>query len=131
MTPEERKEQIRHRLKLSKYPRRANAVFTDENDHNPLILEECPRCHGTGQVDIYDENTSIYALEVCPDCLETGITGEVVPYFENLSPAMEATKRDDGWTKCPRCGWRFSARDSAVWTGLRHKRCGQKLKFTP
>ncbi len=133
MNIEARKDEIRRRLRISKYPRRAQAVFNDENDHNPLVLEECAHCHGTGHVDIYEQGEDFeqYVLEECPVCSGAGITGEVVPYFDNVAPAMDVKARDDGWAKCPRCGWRFSLSDAAVWTGLRHKRCGQKLNVGP
>ena len=48
MDDEARKAEIRRRLTLARYPRRSKARFTDENDHNPLVLQDCPQCHGSG-----------------------------------------------------------------------------------
>ena len=133
MDNEQRKAEIRRGLKLSKYPRRANAVFTDENDHNPFILEDCPNCHGQGEVDIYrpQDDGGYYLLDECPVCSGSGTTEEIVRYHDNSpgndAPIIDVKTNSEGWIKCPCCSWRFTIKDPEVWTGSRHKRCGQRL----
>ena len=133
MNIEQRRAELRQRLLVNRYPRRANATFTEENDHNPVILQDCPRCQGTGaaceQRDEEDE-TQLYARFECPDCLGNGITGETERYFENERAPIEATPSAVGWLKCPCCGWRFSLADPNAWTGQRHKRCGQRISVS-
>ncbi len=34
----------------------------------------------------------------------------------------------EGWVKCPSCGFRFYLYDRNEWSGMIHKRCGQRLK---
>jgi len=123
-------EQLRQRLLRDHYPRRAAAKFTYENDHNPLIREDCPRCRGTGTISQDDETDEGWVAEktTCPKCEGEGITGGVVPYFINDAPLREACTYADGWIKCPSCGKRFSLSDPACWTGLRHITCGQKIQ---
>jgi hypothetical protein len=45
-------------------------------------------------------------------------------------PALEAKKNLLGQIKCPGCGIRFKMSDRSVWTGYRHKSCGQRLLIT-
>jgi hypothetical protein len=45
-------------------------------------------------------------------------------------PALEAKRNLLGQIKCPGCGTRFKMSDRRVWTGYRHKSCGQKLLIT-
>jgi len=127
---EERKEQIRQRLLRARYPRRGAAKFTHENEHNPLILEDCPICHGRGKVTWEGEvdGGRIAEIITCPECLGEGITGQVVPYFSNAAPICEAIVYAQDWMRCPYCGKRFSLRDPDRWTGLRHTTCGQKIR---
>lgn len=40
-----------------------------------------------------------------------------------------AVPLDDGWYKCPKCGFKFKASDSGALKGDRHRRCGQRLEF--
>lgn len=123
---DERKERIRRSLILSRYPRPSEAVFTDENDHNPTVLKECPTCRGSGLV--CNESEGMASTDVCPECDRTGVIAETRPYFTNDSSEVEASPGPDGWLKCPACGYRFSPNDRRVWTGRRHKRCGQKIR---
>ena len=129
MDNEQRKAEIRRKLKLTNYPRRANASFTDENDHNPLILADCPRCSGRGKVctEEWQGNVQTVSLDECPICSGSETTEEIIRYFENDTPAIDVKADEDGWVKCPCCRWKFTIRDLNVWTGRRHKRCGQKL----
>lgn len=130
MTEEDRKAAIRRRLVLAKHPRRHRAEFTDENDHNPMVLQACPQCHGSGHVGraVVEGTRSIEMEETCPNCHGEGVTGEVEPYFANDKPEADAVVIGDGIT-CPNCGWRFRLKDSNAWTGRRHRRCGQKIKL--
>ncbi len=67
--------------------------------------------------------------EVCDQCGGVGTTGNIVRYYENDSPEMNAEVDSSGWVACPSCSWRFAIKDSNAWTGLRHKRCGQKMSL--
>ena len=126
MDTERRKSEIRRRLTVAQNPRRANAQFTDENDHNPIVLQDCPACHGSGKTCEHHGPDVIARIE-CPTCNGNGITGETESYFTNDAPAMDATPNAHGWIKCPNCGTSFMNTDCHAWTGLRHKKCGQKI----
>lgn len=124
------KEGLRRRLALRRYPRRSAAIFTDENDHNPRVLQDCSECSGRGQHcegSIVDGREQ-YALGVCMVCDGTGITGEVEPCFPDERPEASACVDDHGWITCPNCEWRFALRHKDSWTGRRHLRCGQKIR---
>src|SRR5262245_20144393 len=43
------KAEIQRRLLVAKYPRRGMADLRSAPDHNPLVLEHCPTCHGSGR----------------------------------------------------------------------------------
>lgn len=115
------------RLNLRRFPRRSEARFSGENDHNPPVLEDCPKCRGVGLFCV--ERHGEASTGPCDECGGLGTTGEVVPYYRDEVPEVEAAVDSLGWVTCPSCGWRFAVKDSAVWTGLRHKRCGQKIKL--
>jgi hypothetical protein len=121
-----RKERIRRSLILSRYPRRSDAVFTDENDHNPSVLQTCPTCRGSGRFCV--ESERVASTDACADCEGTGIIAATEPYFSNESPEIDVMPGLDGWLECPTCGFRFSPNDRNAWTGRRHERCGQKLR---
>ncbi|AKQ66237.1 hypothetical protein A176_003149 [Myxococcus hansupus] len=120
-----RKDAIRKRLRLARYPRRSAAVFTDENDHNPWVLEDCPQCRGLGKV--CHEGEGLAWQESCSACEERGTTGEVVRYFLAPGPAVTVAVDSHGWVTCPRCERRFSTQSLDHWTGRRHRTCGQAL----
>lgn len=112
-------------------PRRALAAFTDENDHNPVVQEDCAHCHGRGKcchVDCED-GRPVASLDTCCACGGRGTTGRVIPFFTNVNPPMGATPNPNGWIKCPHCGVRFKPTDRHAWTGLRHVNCGQKIRI--
>lgn len=94
--------------------------FLDANDHNPTIETDCPTCGGTGR-------ELAGARDSCPICCGSG--RRRVPFFENANKPMDANVNDKGNCKCPNCGFAFSLRDKKRWTGLRHARCGQKIKI--
>jgi nitrite reductase/ring-hydroxylating ferredoxin subunit len=121
-----RKKEIKARLNLKKFPRKSQAVFLDENDHNPLVLENCPKCNGHGTYCI--ESPGMAIKEYCEECEGSGVTGNIVHYYQEELSEVEVLIDEGGWLICPRCEWKFTIRDGNVWTGKRHKRCGQKIK---
>lgn len=131
--PPDRKTDLGRRLRESKFPRRAAARFTDEEDHNPMVLQDCAVCRGTGRVDRNgpsSEGGAVYAMEECPACGGKGITGEIERFFPADEPEFPAGVDSKGWVSCPKCGVRFSLRDPHRWTGRRHLSCGQKIKVS-
>jgi hypothetical protein len=129
MDAESRKAEIRRRLRIGAFPRRSEARFTEENDHNPTVLQDCPRCYGSGKA--CEESAGCAELFLCPDCDGSGITGETEPYFSSSEPPIDAVPNRHGWLKCPKCGWRFLLTDPNAWTGKRHLKCGQKINPKP
>jgi len=121
---------LRRRSALRRYPRRSAAIFTDANDHNPTVLQDCSGCDGRGTQCRHSivDGVEQYALGECTACGGTGITGEVEPCFANDVPERSASVDDQGWITCPSCDWRFALRDKHAWTGRRHLRCGQKIR---
>jgi hypothetical protein len=120
---------IRRRLTLARYPRRSAASFTEENGHNPLVLQDCSMCRGQGKRCELDTSNGSYTLDVCSACNGSGVTGEVEPYFSDDKPEVAAEADPHGWLTCPTCGWRFAIRDSSAWTGQRHLQCGQRIRI--
>ena len=120
----ETKVAIRRRILVSKYPRRGAAVFDDSNDHNPLILEDCPACGGSGKRCTLESGQ--YVLDNCGACEGQGTTFNVVRYFPEERPSVAAVVDTVGWLECPGCRRRFATYDKHAWTGRRH-RCGQKV----
>ncbi len=95
-------------------------AFLDVNDHNPTIETDCPTCGGTGR-------ELAGARNACPICGGSG--RRRVPFFANANNAMDADVNDKGSCKCPNCGFVFSLSDKKRWTGLRHAKCGQKIRL--
>lgn len=113
---------IQRRLLSGLYPRRVRAVFFVDPDHNPLVLQDCPDCGGRGQrcLETFDSAT----LTECSLCQGVGTTWSIERYFVgDAFDARGATSTKD-WLDCPWCDRRFSLRDRAVWSGLRHLTCG-------
>jgi hypothetical protein len=111
-------------------PENRAKVFTDENDHNPLVPEGCRACGGTGicgEAVHIDDNYAGEEDYICEICAGSGVTGRLVPFFDNQSEPVESAVRPDGWTRCPACGKMFSTADPYRWTGLRHVSCGQRI----
>lgn len=132
MDAEQRKALLRKELILRRTPRRANAVFTAENDHNPTVLASCRECRGYGRYDTFRETDGrlIQELHKCEACGGTGVKAETEPYFNNDNEPIAVAAEPNGWLRCPNCGWKFSITSKDAFTGLRHKRCGQKLHVT-
>ncbi|MFP2929321.1 hypothetical protein ACLESO_29795 [Pyxidicoccus sp. 3LG] len=129
---ERRKAELRKRLRMSRYPRRRDATFTDENGHNPWILEDCATCKGRGSRVVEFANGTHQHFD-CVVCEGRGTRGEaVVRYYPDDGPAAEAVVDAHGWITCPRCQRRFSTRypsaaQRGTWTGRRHLTCGQLI----
>lgn len=132
MDTQQRKQEIQRRLTLSQYPTRSTAVFNTENDHNPLVLAACTSCRGNGKHDDIQQTPDghIQSLHNCEQCNGTGVTADIEPCFDNNNDPIRVNPQPDGWLQCPHCGWRFTITDQNAFTGLRHKRCGQKLLVT-
>lgn len=123
------KAEIQRRLLVAKYPRRADADLRSAPDHNPLVLEDCPTCRGSGHK--CEMEPGIATLLECPDCNGEGTTYALVPRFANDNPPVGVRVGDDGWVACAHCGLRFAPTDKHRWTGLRHISCGQRLLLEP
>ena len=123
---EQRKSEIRRRLTAAQNPRRAQAQFNAENDHNPIVLQDCPKCYGTG-ITCEHRSPDVIAQIECSTCSGDGITGKTETFFNNDAPPMGATPNEHGWIKCPNCGTSFMHTDRNAWTGQRHMKCGQKI----
>lgn len=116
---------------------RAEAEFTDENDHNPWIFSDCIACHGRGRI-CEQRGPGVEHLRECETCHGTRIALTVERYFQNDNPPLDATEFIRDWVRCPACGSTFSTRDKTAWTGRRHNHrggsrgiCGQKLNIHP
>jgi hypothetical protein len=131
MPSNERKLELEQQLRSSPYPPRAKAQFTAANDHNPLILQDCPECRGSGKRDLRSEDASgarTWTLGSCSACGGTGISGQIEHYFLADAPEATAIPDADGWLRCPGCRIVFTTRDPDRWTGYRHLRCGQRIR---
>ena len=124
---EKRKARIRRRLTIARYSKPDSVAYTDENDHNPWVLEKCPHCHGTGKNCSFVEAEMTYYHDICSNCKGERFTGELIRKFSNESVPAEATTTVDGWVRCPGCGRAFKLSNSASWSGRRHITCGQKI----
>lgn len=146
--------EINLRIRSSPYSTREKAEFTDANDHNPTILQTCPKCGGAGKVSAWEtveegtqlqlppmvlstsyhpgdspDESLIHYLAVCSTCCGLKTTGHSVPYFDNNAEPLEAVLRSSGRTLCPFCKKNFNTKNACEWTGRRHISCGQKLYF--
>lgn len=127
---ETKKREIERRLLLARFPRANGAsdvplVFSDDDDHDPLVLEDCPACRGRGTR--CDESDGMARLDTCDACDGAGTTFALVRHFANDAAPVEVTVDASGWVTCPGCHRRFSTRASSAWTGRRHMRCGQRI----
>ena len=131
MSENARKLALQRRMLISRHPRRANAQFAAENEHNPLVLQDCAECRGTGKRDIPSgdiRGKHTWTLTTCSACDGLGITGELEPYF--TSDEEIRLPDADGWLRCPGCSTVFTTRDRDRWTGYRHKSCGQRIRVS-
>ena len=121
----------RHQCEVGFAPK---SLFTDENDHNPSVMPDCPRCHGTGRAceHLADaDGAEVHAFDTCGDCGGAGHLPGAKP--ERMWPegieVIDVSANDAGWIRCPCCGKSFKE-SGQTWTGRRH-RCGQKLRIIP
>src|SRR5215467_7470901 len=125
---ERRKQDFRNHVNMGRATDPSTIVYSDENDHNPVVLEDCPECHGTGKRCVWvGDPGSYHCGQTCPVCGGAKTTGNLVLKYQNDSPAVVAAVNEFGWTKCPGCGVNFKTTSSTSWSGLRHKTCGQKI----
>jgi len=66
---------IRRRVALARDPRRSAATVTGDADHDPLVVQDCEACRGSGRQ--CRETATAASLEVCVACGGSGVTGEV------------------------------------------------------
>jgi hypothetical protein len=96
---------------------------TEENGFNPVVTKMCPKCKLDGY--LYFKDGDSWYKEPCDVCGGIGSFKEK-KYTEGDEPLVLEVS-EDGRTKCPKCKFRFKITDPNVWSGDRHKRCGQKL----
>ena len=102
--------------------------FTDENDHNPLVIPNCLHCVMGRVAGTAGGPGQSHGHTTCPKCNGCGHVVPAVPsrLFSNDSPPIPVSCNEYGFTRCPACGLGFKHYDSRVWSGRRHS-CGQKL----
>lgn len=100
------------------------------NSYNPLKLVHCQSCYGDGK-DYFKEDGE-WCVKPCDTCQGKG-SFQVKKYSETeeaaLSQPLPLDVDDEGWTRCPRCNFRFMVKDPNVWLEDRHRRCSQKLVY--
>lgn len=102
--------------------------FTDENDHNPLVIPNCPHCiMGKRGGEYRGPNRSI-AHQRCESCDGSGVdsTEEPIRLFDNEFTPEKISCNKVGHVRCPKCGIGFEYYDKKAFSGKRHN-CGQKL----
>ena len=99
---------------------------TADNGFNPVVVRQCPSCHGEGFHYAVGANGGTWIASDCELCHGAGtVTG---PTYDETTPVVVAVA-PDGWAHCPRCGFRFKPSDPNTMLGYRHKRCGQRIEF--
>ena len=97
-----------------------------ENGFNPVVARLCGSCCGEGFLYTKKENETVWNAAKCSPCSGSGwITGLA---YEETNPGTVLLDAS-GWTRCPKCNFRFKASDPNVMIGDRHKRCGQRVVF--
>jgi hypothetical protein len=118
----------RHHCKIGFVPA---SVFTDSNDHNPMVMPDCPSCGGRGKVcrHFTEDGVECHSLSECEACSGKGYLHDARP--ERLWPEeaemIEVIRNPNGWVRCPNCGKAFKE-TGETWSGRRHQ-CGQKLRI--
>ena len=100
------------------------------NNYNPLTLKFCHVCRGDGKE--YFQEDGEWCVKPCDACQGKG-SFQVKKHSEAeetaLSQPLPLDVDDEGWTRCPRCNFRFMVTDPNVWLEDRHRRCNQKLVY--
>ena len=102
--------------------------FTEENDHNPLVIPKCPHCiMGKIAGEYFGHNITQGHIR-CEHCNGTGYAHPPLPerMFTEETNAIEVSCNKAGHLHCPKCGWGFKYYDKRIFSGKRHT-CGQKL----
>lgn len=126
---------LKNRLFHGYQRRRGYADFGVDEEHNPYVLQNCPRCKGSGRISkrCVSRGALTHTRCLCMHCLGSGTTGTIERYFENDATPATVSCDSDGWLTCPACGWRFNVKDKNVWTGQRHIKgraiCGQRINI--
>lgn len=102
--------------------------FTEENDHNPLVIPKCPHCIMGKTAGEYRGPNESMAHTRCEYCNGTGHIHPPVPekIFAETSDPIEVSCNKAGYLRCPKCGTSFKYYDKRIFSGKRHT-CGQKL----
>ncbi len=101
------------------------------NNYNPTKHRWCDLCQGNGKH--YFQEGGEWCAKLCNPCQGVG-SFQVRRYTEAeevaLSQPLQLDVDEQGWTRCPRCNFRFMVTDPNVWLEDRHRRCNQKLVYT-
>ena len=105
-----------------------NEPSSAENKYNPRLWKICSKCKGDGKE--YFREDGMWCAKICEQC--SGERGFWMRKYTNeeedaLAHACLLDVNNEGWTKCPRCNFKFQVQDKNVWIEDRHRRCGQKL----
>jgi len=107
---------------------RNKEFFTEENDHNPMVIPNCSHCIMGRTAGTYGGPNRSNGHGLCVQCHGTGVAIPPIakPMFENNSPAIPVSCNAHGFLRCPSCGFGFKYYDDRIWSGKRHS-CGQRL----
>jgi hypothetical protein len=102
--------------------------FTEENDHNPLVIPNCPHCIMGRKAGPSKGVNESQDHVICEHCSGSGnLTPPIAaPLFKNNSESIKVSCNAVGFLRCPCCNNGFKYYDKRVWSGRRHS-CGQKL----
>ena len=104
--------------------------FTEENEHNPMVIPNCPKCIMGKTAGMSNTSNKSQGHILCESCGGSGILTPPVAklMFENNKPPLKVSCKVSGFLHCPKCGTGFKYYDKRVWSGKRHA-CGQKLEI--
>lgn len=104
--------------------------FTEENDHNPLVIPNCPHCIMGKTAGVSRGPNRSHAHSLCETCHGTGIATPPIPQlrFDCDSNEMDVACNKTGHVRCPQCVIGFKYYDKRAYSGKRHN-CGQKLNI--
>lgn len=109
-----------------RYPLPTAVKPAEHPEHNPTVAAPCSKCNGRGKWSEY--HGLVHQLHGCKACDGTGFDiFTPSQLFKNDAPPLHAQLDEHGWVTCPGCSRRFATYDEAIWTGLRHVKCGQRM----